>query len=133
MKRLCFLLFGATLLTAAMSSRVAAAPESSLNASGPVASSYVSGLNLPDPHKELRHLSKNLKLNKDQRAGVSVILEERTREINLLIDIESLSQAYRDRLAAKVMEDSAAQIEALLGSKQKRKFDRELTKDRETR
>ena len=133
MKRLCFVLFSAMLLAAAMGSRVAAAPGISLNASGPVASSYVSGLNLPDPHKELRHLSKNLKLNKDQRAGVSVILEERTREIHLLIDIESLSQAYRDSLAAKVMEDSAAQIEALLGSKQKRKFDRELTKDHETR
>jgi hypothetical protein len=133
MKRLCFVLFSATLLAAAMGNPASAAPGSSLNASGPVASSYVSGLNLPDPHKELRHLSKNLKLNKDQRAGVGVILEERTREIHLLIDIESLTQAYRESLAAKVMEDSAAQIEALLGSKQKRKFDKELTKDHETR
>jgi hypothetical protein len=29
----------------------------------------IRALRLPDPDKELRHLSKNLKLKKDQRAG----------------------------------------------------------------
>jgi hypothetical protein len=134
MNKIRLVLIAATLLAAAVVNPVVAAPRNSLNASGPVASSSnFSDLNLPDPHKELRHLSRNLKLKKDQRAGVSFILLERTREINLLIDMESLSQDYRDRLAAKVIEDSDAQIAALLGSKQKRKFDKELTKDHETR
>ena len=131
MKRFCSVLVSTTLLAAAMVGPAIAARRSSLSSSGPETSSDVSGLSLPDAHKELRHLSRNLKLKKDQRAGVSVILQERTREIHLLIDIESLSQEYRDRLAAKVMEDGDAQIKALLGSKQKRKFDKELTKDHE--
>jgi hypothetical protein len=131
MNRFCSVLISASLLAAAMGSPAIAARRIALSASGPETSSDTSDLNLPDPHKELRHLSRNLKLKKDQRAGVSIILQERTREIHLLIDIESLSQEYRDRLTAKVMEDSDAQIESLLKSKQKRKFDKGLTKDHE--
>ena len=102
-----------------------------VSASGPKTTSEVSDLRLPDPHKELCHLSKNLKLKRDQRVGVSIILQERTREIRLLLDIESLSHEYRDTLATKVMEDSGAQIETLLRSKQKRKFDKELARENE--
>jgi hypothetical protein len=91
-----------------------------------------SDLRPPDPHKELRHLSKNLKLKKDQRVGVSSILEERAREIQLLLDVESLSQEYRTELAAKVVQDSNAQIATLLRNNQKRKFSKELARDHET-
>ena len=76
----------------------------------------------PNARKELRHLSKNLRLTRDQRVGVSSILEERTREIHLLLDVQSLSQEYRNTLAAKVMENSNAQIVTLLRNKQKQKF-----------
>jgi hypothetical protein len=131
MNRFCPIILGATLAAALMGSPAIAARRSPVSASGPEASSDTSDLSLPDPQKELRHLSRNLKLKKDQRAGVSIILQERTREIHLLIDIESLSQGYRDSLAAKVMEESDAQIEALLRSKQKRKFDKELARDHE--
>jgi hypothetical protein len=133
MKGFCTVLLGAAVAVAVMGSPVAAARRSSVSASGPEKTSDVSDLRLPDAHKELRHLSKNLKLKKDQRAGVSFILQERTREIRLLLDIDSLSQEYRDSLATKVMEDSDAQIETLLKSKQKRKFDKELARDHETR
>ena len=102
-----------------------------MSASGPGATSDVSDLRVPDPHKELRHLSKNLKLKRDQRAGVSIILQERSREIRLLLDIESLSPEYRGALATKVIKDSDAQIETLLRSKQKRKFDKELARGHE--
>jgi hypothetical protein len=129
MKGFSAVLFTATLAAAMMGNPLAAARGSSVSATGPDATSEISNLRLPDPHKELRHLSKNLKLKKDQRAGVSVILQERTREIRLLLDIESVSQEYRNTLAAKVMEDTDAQIETLLRSKQKRKFDKELAKD----
>ena len=132
MKTFYFIVLSAVVATM-MGSPVGAVRRSTLGATGPVASSGISALNLPDPHKELRHLSKDLKLKKDQRTGVGFILEERTREINLLIDIQSLSQEHRDTLAAIVVEESDAQIEALLRSKQKRKFDKELTKDREMR
>ena len=131
MKGFCAVLFSAAVAAAVMGSPVAAARRSSVSASGPETTSDVSDLRLPDPHKELRHLSKNLKLKRDQRAGVSIILQERTREIRLLLDIESLSQEYRDTLATKVIEDSDAQIETLLRSKQKRKFDKELARDQE--
>ena len=46
----------------------------------------------------------------------------------MLLDIESVSQEYRDKLAAKVMEDSDVQIESLLRSNQKKKFDKELAR-----
>jgi hypothetical protein len=71
-------------------------------------------------------------LTRGQRAGVSSILLERTREIHLLLDVQSLSQEYRNTLAAKVMEESNAQIVTLLKSKQKEKFDKELARDHET-
>ena len=112
---------------------VAAAPPGSASASGPETTSDVSALRLPDPDKELRHLSKDLKLKRDQRAGVSSILQERSREIRLLFDVESLSQEYRDTLATKVIKDTDAQIETLLKTKQKRKFDKELANGHETR
>ncbi len=86
-------------------------------------------LRLPDPREELRRLSKNLKLTKDQRLGVGSILEERAREIQLLLDFESLSQDYRNRLAAKIMKDCGAQIETLLKANQRRKLDKELARN----
>jgi len=132
MKGFCAVLFSAAVAAAVMGSPVAAAPRNSVIASGPEMTSDDSALRLPDPHKELRQLSKNLKLKRDQRAGVSSILQERKREIRLLLDIESLSQEYRDTLATKVIKDSDAQIETLLRSKQKRKFDKELARDHET-
>ena len=98
----------------------------------PETASDVSDLRPPDPHKELRYLSRNLGLTRDQRVVVGSILQERTREFRLLLDVEPLSQDYRSTLAAKVMEDSNAQIETFLKNKQKRKFDRESARDRET-
>ena len=133
MKKLCGTLLGAALAAAVMGVPASAARRSSPSVSGPGASSDDSDLRVPDPHKELRHLSKDLKLRKAQRVDVSVILQERTREINLLLDIDPLSQAHRNTLAAKVMQDSDAQIEALLRAKQRRKFDKELARDRELR
>jgi len=132
MKGFCVILCSATIAAAVMGSPIAAARGSSVSAFGTETTSDISDLHLPDPHKELRHLSKNLKLKRDQRAGVSIILQERTREIRLLLDIESVSQEYRNTLAAKVMGDSNAQIEGLLRNKQKRKFDKELAGDHET-
>jgi septal ring factor EnvC (AmiA/AmiB activator) len=132
MKGFCAVLFSAAVTAAVMGSPVVAARRGSVSASGPETTSDVSALRLPDPQKELRHLSKNLKLKRDQRAGVSSILQERTREIRLLLDIEFLSQEYRDTLATKVIKDSDAQIETLLRSKQKRKFDKELARNHET-
>jgi hypothetical protein len=131
-KTFCAILFSAAVASAVMGRPAAAARPSSVSVSGPETTSDISALRLPDPHKELRHLSKNLKLKRDQRASVSSILQERDREIRLLLDIESLSQEYRDALATKVTKDSDTQIEALLRSKQKRKFDKELARDHET-
>ena len=128
MRILCVFLLTATAAAVVIGRPVDAARWSSVTASGPETTSDASDLRLPDPHKELRHLSKNLKLNKDQRVGVSSILEERNREIRLLLDIESVSQEYRDQLAAKVIEDSDAQIESLLRSNQKKKFDKALAR-----
>ncbi len=132
MKGICAVLLSAILAAAVMGSPVAAARRSPSGATGPEPTGGASDLRLPDPHKELRQLSKDLKLKRDQRVGVGFILQERSREMQLLLDIDSLSQEYREALATKVMEDSDAQIETLLRSKQKRKFDKELAKDRET-
>ena len=130
-KRFCAVVLGAIVAAAMMASPAAAARKGSVSASGSGTPADVSELRLPDPHKELRHLSKNLKLGKDQRADVSFILQERTREIHLLLDIAPLSQEYTKTLAAKVMQDTDAQIESLLRSKQRRKFDKELARDHE--
>ncbi len=97
----------------------------------PETASDASDLRAPDPQKQLRQLSKNLKLKRDQRVGVGSILQERAREIRLLLDVELLSQQRRDVLAAKVMEDSNAQIEILLKNNQKRKFDKVLARDQQ--
>ena len=121
--------FAATVLTFSPQTAGAASPA---GLSGPGSTSDVSELRPPDPHKELRHLSKNLKLNRTQRVGVDTIFQERTREIRLLHDIESLSDEYRTTLATKVMEDSNAEIETLLRRKQKKKFAQVLAKDHET-
>jgi hypothetical protein len=86
-------------------------------------------LRLPDPQKELRYLSKNLKLSKNQRSTVDSILQERAREIGLIFDVEPLSPEHRSRIAAKVIEDSNAQIEAFLKTKQRRKFDKDLARN----
>jgi hypothetical protein len=102
----------------------------SVSVSGRETSSDASNLRLTDPHKELRYWSKNLKLKRDQRSGVSIILQERTRVIQLLLNSESVSQGYRNSLATKVMQDSDAQIESLLRAKQKLKFEKELAKNR---
>ena len=101
-------------------------------ASGAETPSEISGLRLSDPHKELRHLSKDLKLSKNQRTAVGSILQERAREIHLLLDVQPASPEYRNTFAAKVMEDSNSQIESFLKNKQKRKFDKELARGRET-
>lgn len=130
MKRLCPLILIATMAVSVTGSPVYATRIGSPTASRSETASDVSDPSLPDPHKELRHLSRNLRLTRNQRVGVGSILQERTREIRLLFDIEPLSQEYRNALAAKVMEESNAQIETLLRSKQKQKFDRELATDR---
>jgi len=75
-------------------------------------------------------LSKNLRLSREQRTAVGSILQERSREIHLLLDVQPASREYRNAVAAKVMEDSNSQIESFLKSKQKRKFARELARDR---
>jgi hypothetical protein len=131
MKAFYTILLSATVAAAvaAMGSAVAAARSNSVRVSGPETPYDVSDLRLSDPHKELRHLSRNLKLKRDQRAGVSFILQERTREIRLLLDSQSVSAGYRNSLAAKVMEDSNTEIETLLRNKQKRKFDKELAQN----
>jgi len=131
LKRMHAVLLSAIMAAAAFGGPVAAAPRNSVRVSGPDSASNNSDLQLPDPHKTLRHMSRDLKLKKDQRAGVSFILQERTREIRLLLDIDTLSQESRNALAAKVMGDTDAQIETLLKTKQKRKFDKELAKSRE--
>ena len=46
--------------------------------------------------------------------------------MRLLLDVKALSQDFRDMLTAIVMNNSNAQIESLLRSKQKAKFDQEL-------
>jgi hypothetical protein len=126
-------LLAAITFTGVFSARLNAAPSGSTGVSGRETTTDASNLRLPDLHKELRQLSKNLKLKKSQRVGVNSILEERDREIRLLIDVEPLLQDYRDQLAAKVMQDSDAQIETLLKSNQKIKFDKVLAKEREAR
>jgi hypothetical protein len=110
-------------------SRVDASRKGSL--SGPIAETASDSvdLRLPDPQKELRYLSKNLKLTKNQRSTVDSILQERAREIGLILDVEPLSPEYRSRIAAKVIEDSNAQIEAFLKTKQRRKFDKDLARN----
>jgi hypothetical protein len=58
-------------------------------------------------------------------------LEQEIRE-KCIRQVERLSQEYRDTLATKAIKDSDAQIETLLRSKQKRKFDKELARNHET-
>lgn len=111
MKRFWTILIVMTVVAAVAGSPMAAARAMSRSLSGPESSSGGSDLRPPDPHKELRYLSKNLRLTKNQRVGVSSILEERTREIHLLLDVQSLSEEYRNTLAAKVMEQSNAEID----------------------
>jgi len=95
------------------------------SASVPETSSDFPDPRLPDPHKDLRQLSKDLKLTRDQQQVIGSILEEHTREMRLLLDVD-LSQDLRNMLVAIVMNNSNAQIESLLRSKQKTKFDHEL-------
>jgi Spy/CpxP family protein refolding chaperone len=132
MKRFLTAVLASSAVVAVSCSALAAARSESLSVSGPESASSAADLQPPDAQKELRHLSKNLKLTRDQRVGVSSILEERAREIHLLLDVQSLSEEYRNTLAAKVMEESNAQIETLLKNKQKQKFDKELARDHET-
>lgn len=133
MKRTGVILLSGALASAVLAGPLEAARNAAVSVSGPGATSNGTDLRLPDPHKELKHLSRDLRLKKDQRTDVGVILQERSREINLLLDIEFLSEESRNTLAAKVMEDSDAQIEALLRAKQRRKFDKEIAKDHELR
>lgn len=132
MKGFCAIILSATVTAAVIGGPVAAAQNSPASTSCRETPADVLEAHLPDPHKDLRRLSKSLKLNREQLTGVDVILQERTREICLLLEIEPLSQEFRNKLAAKVMDDSDIQIETLLKSKQKRKFHKELAKDRET-
>ena len=90
-------------------------------------------MRLPDTQKDLRDLSKNLKLTRDQQEVIGNILQERTREMQLLLDVKSLSEEFRNTLAAIVMNNSNAQIESLLKSKQKIKFDNELIETQRSR
>ena len=53
-------LLTATVVAVVVGRPVDAARWSSVTASGPETTSDASDLRLPDPHKELRHLSKNL-------------------------------------------------------------------------
>lgn len=128
----CFALLGATVAVTAAGSSVYAARVDPASTSGAGNATDISDLRLPDPHKELRQLSRNLRLSKDQRTAVGGILQERSREIRLLLDVQPVSQDYRNTLAAKVMQDSNSQIESFLRSKQRRKFDKELARGRET-
>jgi hypothetical protein len=129
MNRLRALLVAVTVAAILLGRPVYAARTSSADALSRETVPDVSDLRPPDPQKELRHLSRDLKLKKGQRAAVNSILEERSREIQLLLTVDSLSQEYeqyRDRVAEQVMQDSNAQIKTLLKNKQKRKFDQEL-------
>ena len=128
----CFAILSATIAVTAAGSSAYAARVGSASASGTGSATDISGLRLPDPHKELRHLSRNLRLSKNQRTAVDGILQERSREIQLLLEVQPVSQDYRNTLAEKVMQDSNSQIESFLRNKQRRKFDRELARDRAT-
>jgi hypothetical protein len=119
-------LFMATLTAAITGSPVYAARMAPLSASVPETDSNRDDPRLPNPYKDLRQLSRDLKLTKDQQDVIGNILEERTREMQLLLDVKSLSQDFREMLAAIVMNNSNAQIESLLRGRQKRKFDQEL-------
>jgi hypothetical protein len=129
MKAFVSILLGATVAAVMTGSPVYAARKGSVSGPSAEAASDVSGLRLPDPHKELQYLSKNLKLTRHQRSTVDSILQERAREIGLILDVEPLSPEYRSMIAAKVIEDSNAQIEAFLKTKQRRKFDKDLARN----
>lgn len=128
--------FALVLLCGMMAMATAEAGAVGSGASNPGTELSPANLHLVDTQKELRQLSRNLKLKKNQRVGINDILQERAREIHLLFDVEPLSPEYREHrnhLAAQVMADSNAQIESLLRSKQKQKFDKELIKNQAPR
>ena len=77
-------IFSAALLSAGVTATVTGSPVyaarmGSASASIPETSSDFPDLRLSDPHKDLRQLSKDLKLTRDQRQVIGSILEERTR------------------------------------------------------
>jgi hypothetical protein len=111
-KVFCAALLTASVATAVTGSPVHAARMGSASASVPETSSDFPDPRLPDPHKDLRQV-------------IGSILEERTREMRLLLDVD-LSQDLRNMLVTIVINNSNAQIESLLRSKQKTKFDQEL-------
>jgi hypothetical protein len=131
-KIFCVVLFTASLAVSFNGVPVRAARTDSAT-SVPQTNSDSSEVRLPDPQKDLRDLSKNLKLTRDQQEVIGNILQERTREMQLLLDVKSLSEEFRNTLAAIVMNNSNAQIESLLKSKQKIKFDNELIETQRSR
>jgi hypothetical protein len=123
-KIFCVALFTASVALSFNGTPVHAARIDSASVSVPETSSDSSEVRLPDPQRDLRDLSKNLKLTRDQQEVIGNILQERTREMQLLLDVKSLSEDFRNTLAVIVMNNSNTQIESLLQSRQKTKFDK---------
>jgi periplasmic protein CpxP/Spy len=76
-----------------------------------------------DPEKQVKHLSKRLKLTGDQQNQIRPILVDRQQHMQALRQDQSLSPQDRMTKAKSVRDDSNAKIEAVLNDQQKQQFE----------
>jgi len=72
--------------------------------------------------KQLAHLFKKLKLNSEQEIRVKAILAERDREIEMVLENETLSNEAKNARMAIILAESNEEIAEVLDSRQRKQF-----------
>jgi hypothetical protein len=84
------------------------------------------------PDKQVKHLAKQLGLNRDQVAQIRPIIAERDQQIAQLRSNTMLAPRNRRARMMAIQQSSATKIEALLNDSQKQQFE-QITAERRNR
>lgn len=75
-----------------------------------------------DPDRQLKMLTKRLKLNSDQQDKIKNILQDRANQMQTIRNDSSLQPADRREKVRTLMTDTSSKIEGMLDDKQKESY-----------
>jgi periplasmic protein CpxP/Spy len=93
--------------------------DNSAPANAPQGQSQGKGQRMANPQQQLAHLTKQLQLTADQQAKIGPILQSRDQQVQALRADTSLSPSDRRAKMMTIVQDSTAQIDALLTNAQR--------------
>jgi periplasmic protein CpxP/Spy len=114
------ILIAATAINAAPQTTSGTAPQEQ---AAPSASAASNGRSVPDPNRQLKHLTRYLQLTADQRSQLLPILQQQDNQIQAVRSDTTLTQEDRHARLRTIRQDSRTQVQAVLNDTQKVQFD----------